>query len=350
MSKCLNPTSAWICGTCLTKDGVVSPRLVFSPTEAMRYFQQRYPNWIEAYEHNCTSVPCGKCAACLIQKRKDMSTRLALETQVHDDACFITLTYDDDHLPVTDWLDWSSSDKMLDRGLGELPEPTLLPRDVQLFIKRLRRHLEYQPVHNKSIRDHVDHPIRYFCVGEYGSRTHRPHYHLIIFGWKPSDVETFHVKDGIVRNTSAQLSKLWPYGFHVVENVDSRVAKYCARYVTKKLTKAPDSHSICPEFILQSVKDGGIGSPWLSRYADYLRNGFVNVRYGNLISKTSIPRYFYRRLRKINPVLWLELRDARIDFIASHPDMFEHLTYEALLRYVRSYQLQDKHLSQFETF
>ena len=96
------------------------------------------------------SVPCGKCLACSSNYRRDWVARMLLESQAHSDSVFITLTYSDENLP--------------DRG-------SLVKRDLQLFLKRLRRRLD------RLNRD----KIRYFACGEYGDNTNRPHYHAIIW-------------------------------------------------------------------------------------------------------------------------------------------------------------------------
>lgn len=94
-------------------------------------------------------VPCGKCEACLSLKRQQWFFRLYYEREHSKNSYFIGLTYDDEHLP---------KDLRLNK------------RDVQLFLKRLRKHI--QP-----------YKIRYFLVGEYGEDFGRPHYHLILFNW-----------------------------------------------------------------------------------------------------------------------------------------------------------------------
>lgn len=101
-------------------------------------------------------VPCGKCPLCVRKKINHWTFRIKKEAELHSSAFFVTLTYDEEHLPKT-----------------TSGYPTLNKRDVQLFIKRLRRHEERKGNHNK---------IRYYLVGEYGSRTFRPHYHAVIFG------------------------------------------------------------------------------------------------------------------------------------------------------------------------
>lgn len=333
---CLKPLDVFYCGTLTAADGVRSPRVIFSFAEAVKYWQGVLGcDWFVAADkarQNHHLLSCGKCVCCLARKRKDMSVRLAHESRMHEQACFITLTYNDDSIPRAAFcFDRSCPDVVRGAPQGFNSTPTLLPSDVQKFIKRLRRHLEYRPKIKQDGRDHVDKPIRYFCVGEYGTKSRRPHYHLIVFGWKPSDM-VFHEERGkgegrYVISRSAQVEKLWTYGFSTVCEVNVGVAKYCAQYVTKKFARFDEVNSendwICPEFTLQSVKNGGIGSPWLEKYYQQLRTGFVTVSDGKRVSKCSIPRYYYDRLRKIRLPFWLELRDERLKFILSRSPSVE---------------------------
>lgn len=100
------------------------------------------------------SVPCGKCAFCIKKAIDAWCLRLYHEMEVSSSAFFITLTYDDEHLP---------------------PGEELSKRDLQLFIKRLRKR-------NPG--------IRYFAVGEYGTQKGRPHYHAVIFNLVDLDLIT----------------------------------------------------------------------------------------------------------------------------------------------------------------
>lgn len=350
--KCLHPTVAYICGSKLSKqDSIVCNNLVFSATEAFRYFNSiGCPHLMEKYT---ISLPCGKCAACQLQKRKDMSTRLAHEASQHEHCCFITLTYDDEHVPTTSFHRHGHEDKMFDRGLSELPLASLLPRDVQLFMKKLRQHLTYRPKRAyQGARDYAPR-IRYFAVGEYGSRTHRPHYHIIIFGWRPSDGFLHKIVNGNPVFRSGQIEKYWKFGYSSFSDVNTQVAKYCARYVTKKFCNKswPFSDCVVPEFTLQSVKDGGIGSTWFDKYGcDACKVGLCSVRNKDYISRCTIPRYYWSRLRKNHLPLWLELRDQRLAFVKSHPSLDPDLAYDDLCRSVEVGIFDDIRLSSFETF
>ena len=341
MVNCLHPVEAWICGNKPCKsDGVISPNLVFSKAKAIAYFFSHAPSgdffrseapilgrmrWVyRQLKECCVLMPCGKCAACQIHKRKDMSTRLTHEASLYEHSCFVTLTYDDVNCPVTD------------KG-----NKTLCPSDVQKFVKRLRRHLEYIPKRKSDGRDHVD-KVRYFAVGEYGSRTHRPHYHLIIFGWSPSDKVLFKTHNGKPVYRSPQLERLWKHGYSTISDVNPRVAKYCARYVTKKFARLEDVNTlkdIVPEFVLQSTRDGAIGAKWFDKYgADACLVGYCTYRIDDKICKAAIPDYYWHRLRRRKLPVWLKCRDDKIAFIQSHKLPCDNYDVDALKREVDVYR------------
>lgn len=99
------------------------------------------------------TVPCGKCLACLSQKSREWTMRLSHEWYYYNqrNSIFLTLTYDNNHIP---------------------DNYSLNRRDVQLYLKRLRK---------------AGLKFKYLCAGEYGFKYGRPHYHLIIFGIKNAD-------------------------------------------------------------------------------------------------------------------------------------------------------------------
>lgn len=104
------------------------------------------------------TFPCGKCPDCLKRRASGWSFRLLQEEKRSSSSAFITLTYDTDHVPITE------------KGFM-----TLCKRDVQLFFKRLRKL-------NPEAK------IKYYACGEYGSRSMRPHYHAILFNADNADV------------------------------------------------------------------------------------------------------------------------------------------------------------------
>jgi len=149
------------------------------------------------------SLPCGQCVGCRLERSRQWAMRCIHEAQLHQNNCFITLTYDDEHLP---------KDLSLDH------------REFQLFFKRLRK-----------ANPHIK--IRYYMAGEYGSTRGRPHFHACIFGYDFHDKKLFsRTSAGSLLYRSQELEKLWPYGYSTIGDVTFESAAYVARYIMQKQT------------------------------------------------------------------------------------------------------------------
>lgn len=145
-------------------------------------------------------VPCGQCVICRINKALDWTFRLLVEKHDNPDCSFLTLTYDDEHLP---------------------PYKSLCLKDLQDFWKRLRA---------------SGYPLRYFACGEYGSLLSRPHYHAIVF---KISVDMF-VDLGHLRYDSRHMGYYgmipqWSYGEIFVGDVSKQSIAYCCKYTLKAL-------------------------------------------------------------------------------------------------------------------
>lgn len=172
-------------------------------------------------------VGCGQCLPCRINRRRIWAARQYLESLCHDENCFVTLTYNDEHVP---------------------PSGSLVPRDYQLFLKKFRHHLD-----KEGIR------LRYVLCGEYGERSLRPHYHASFFGvggW-----------------CSELVDKAWGHGFVQVAEFNQATAQYVAGYVVKKLSNADDGRLAgrYNEFGRQSNRPG-IGAPAMEVIANQLHS------------------------------------------------------------------------------
>lgn len=209
----------------------------------------------EGFSDRPIQIPCGQCIECRLERSRQWAMRCVAEASLWPDNIFLTLTYDDIHLP---------------------DNFSLVKRDLQLFFKRLRK--EYGS------------GIRYFAAGEYGDKSQRPHYHAIIFNFKPHDGENVHLS-GRPLYISRTLARLWPYGFHSYGDVTFESAAYVARYCLKKLTgPLAESYGLRePEFALMSRRPG-IGSGWFDKYHKdvYPGDRFI-IRDGQAMNP---PRYF----------------------------------------------------------
>lgn len=182
------------------------------------------------------TFPCGKCVNCLQNKRQQWVFRLLNELKVSESCYFVTLTYDDFHLPR-----------------DELGYPQLCKRDVQLFLKRLRKAFP-------------ECKIRYFLCGEYGSHTYRPHYHAIMFNL-PLDNTPHRIK------LTQKIEKIWQNGHvDIGDTVGGAAINYCAKYI---MTKHKVSPKYFPPFILTSRRPG-LGANYVQNTSikNYHRNDY----------------------------------------------------------------------------
>ena len=273
---------------------------------------KRYPNgevnyeWYEkqneiikerGFEYQ--QVPCGKCIGCKESYRKEWATRLVLESQRWKDNYFVTLTYDDEHLP------WD--DTFINQETGEIYEDDgtwngyLVPDHMTKFLKRLRRNLEY---------DQNFQGVRYFYCGEYGTTYKRPHYHIILFNC-PLDTKDFKVRridaeSGKILWNSAKLEKLWGMGFVTIEEFDYNAAAYVAGYVQKKAYSCRDTENYAkrgqtPEFVRMSRKEG-IGKYYYEHHPEMYQNDEIIIKGSKQkIIPAKIPRYFDKQRELVNP-------------------------------------------------
>lgn len=217
-----------------------------------------------AYE--TLTLPCGQCIGCRLDYSRGWANRMMLELPYHETAYFLTLTYDDDHVPMDMYLsvddDGFDDDGVVDDGaIHKHLSLTLRPDDLRDFIKRLRDNQAY----------HHARKISYYAVGEYGSQTARPHYHAIIYGLRLDDLEPFGGANGYTYYRSPTIERLWTYGFSSVCNVSWETCAYCARYMLKKQKGATadvyQRYSLHPEFSRCSLKPA-IGKRWYDDHKD----------------------------------------------------------------------------------
>lgn len=222
-------------------------------------------------EHSL-SIPCGQCIGCRLEKSRQWAIRCSLESQLYQNSYFLTLTYDDEHLPKTG---------------------SLVPEDLQKFLKKLRRYIEYHGSDKK---------IRFFACGEYGDNFSRPHYHAIIYNLDIPDLKRFSTSfSGDIYYTSEIINQIWRNGYVIIGQVTFESCAYVARYVTKKITGSQaDEHyqGRQPEFVRMSRRPG-IGSAWLDQYiSDVYPHDYIVIRDG---IKVKPPKYFDKLFDAIAP-------------------------------------------------
>lgn len=254
----------------------------------------RYSLIFKAGEKGPVTVPCGQCQGCRLDYSLQWAVRIMHEAQLHDGNSFITLTYNDEHLPK---------------------DGSLVKKHFQKFMKRLRFFLP-------------DTPVRYFHCGEYGPKLQRPHYHAALFGYDFPDRELWKTsKSGAKLYRSPLLEKAWTKGYSSIGDLTFESAAYVARYVTKKVNgkKKADGHYEAPhretgeigeiqqEYATMS-RNPGLGFDWFEKYhGDIYPNDYVVID-GR---KRRVPKYYDNLLEKKNPQLHEEIKQIRRDSIKS---------------------------------
>lgn len=223
------------------------------------------------------AFPCGQCMPCRVNKRREWTHRIMLESKLQEDNSFLTLTYADDTLPTTA------------SGL-----PTLAPPHLRDWLKRFRKAIE--PV-----------TIRFYAVGEYGDETFRPHYHAAIFGFPPCRWGNTRPNRNPCCDVCALVEQTWGYGKVFVGSLSDNSAQYIAGYVTKKMTAKDDTRLLDrhPEFARMSNRGGGIGSGMMDEVASTLMTLNLEERIADVPSALRtgsrlmpLGRYLRQNLRK----------------------------------------------------
>lgn len=224
-------------------------------------------------------LPCGVCLGCRVDRAAGWAIRSNHEAKMVQsegrESAFITLTFDDEHLP---------------------DDNSLRKFHFQNFMKRLRKAIA--PL-----------KVRYLACGEYGSKKGRAHYHAILFGYGFPDRKVWRQTERGERvYVSAQLTELWPFGFHEIGSVTFQSSRYVAAYVMKKrspgkgdkyddfyVRSSPVTGEVVevePEFQLVS-NDPGLGKTWFDKFkADVYPSDFVIVDG----KRHKVPRFYDKQL------------------------------------------------------
>lgn len=195
-------------------------------------------------------VPCGRCPVCQRRRVANWSHRLMQEQRVSNSSFFVTLTYDTRYVPISD------------NGFM-----TLKKRDVQLWMKRLRK------AHPKDVR------LKYYLAGEYGDTNWRPHYHVILFN---AELDLIH--------------EAWQLGEVHVGRVEEASVQYTAKYINKgKRIPQHSRDDRLPEFSLMSK---GLGKNYLSPAMVKYHRASVDRNYVTTAGGARFPlsRYYRDRI------------------------------------------------------
>lgn len=280
------------------------------------------------YNPKVMLIPCGQCIGCRIRQREDWTTRIELEARDYpkEQVWFITLTYDDDHVPgmIVKTGEIMRKVQYTWKPGEKRPESVqiLLYEDIQKFLKRLRKAYKGK--------------LRYFVAGEYGEQTARPHYHMILYGWEPKDLENLYKIHHNGYYNSKWLSDIWGMGQIQIAQAVPETYRYVAGYVTKKMyeidgKKANAYYELgqTKPFACMSLKPG-LGDKYYQEHkAEIWRQGYIQCTNGK---QAQIPRYYEKQMEAENPQrLWRIKQNRQLRAIEQKRLQLENQDYKTVL-------------------
>lgn len=202
-------------------------------------------------------VPCGKCEACVRNRASQWFVRLLMQQRYSGNSVFVTLTYDDQHLPY----------RVTDDGVLLAD---VCREDIRHYHARLRKSLGV-----KSQK------LKYFLISEYGPNPsngwlHRPHYHAIYFNLDTEDYP--------------KVERAWRCGFIQFGELCEERIRYVSGYVTEKLFLPPDVERTF------SFISNGIGLDYVENYREFHKNRIDRFFVPVDGRKEVMPRYYKERL------------------------------------------------------
>lgn len=242
---------------------------------------------------NELKLPCGKCPECQKDYYTQWATRGSRELAQWDSSVFITLTYDDAHLPE---------------------DQSLKKSDIQKFIKKLK----------KRFNSTKDNPIRQTYCGEYGEKTLRPHYHAVLFNCDFPDKKFHYTSDqGHTVFTSELLTELWGKGHTEFGYALPASIAYLYKYILKKKSRKEKeqplvierdgiTYEVEHEFI-ESSRNPGIGASL--RGSQSLLKGYLSVDG----VRTKLPKYYLEWLKENDTNSYEIIKDKRFDHAKDRP-------------------------------
>ena len=336
---CYHPLRAFDTGA-LTKNFKTKFRICGSETFAVqRDLKNSIYSKNTSFITEWTPIPCGQCIGCRLNYSRTWADRCMLEAQQYEHNAFITLTYDPEHLPPLK--------ECLNTETGEIFNwPSLDYSHLKKFLDALRDYYEYH--YNWKYEEHevspgedydrydkkqdkffkVDNPgIRYYACGEYGGKSGRPHFHILVFNMPPlPDMKHWFTTDQHekIYHSDILQNKIWKKGICSIGELTWNSAAYVARYVVKKQKgKTKGLIDLCGDLVLGLEKEDTRMSlkPGIAKkYYDENKHKFyetdeIVIAIRGKVRTIKPPRYFDKMydLENEDPFIMREIKEARAE-------------------------------------
>lgn len=267
--------------------------------------------WQDQWITEWTPIPCGQCIGCRIDYSRMWADRCMLEAQQYEHNAFITLTYDPEHLPPLK--------EVLDVETGEIGQwPSLVPDDLTKFMKDLRNYYMNKCNHTG---------IRFYACGEYGGKSGRPHFHVLVFNLPPlPDMKHWFTTDAHekIYHSDILQNDIWKKGICSIGELTWNSAAYVARYVVKKQKGTTKGlvdlcgnlvSGIEPEFTRMSRMPGIAWKYYDEHKHQFYETDEIVMSIRGKVRTIKPPRYFDKMydLENEDPFIMSDIKKARAD-------------------------------------
>ena len=254
-------------------------------------------------------IACGQCIGCRLDYSREWANRGYIEASQYKDNYFITLTYDDEHLPKKEEI--TTSDGITYTEIPQIEwKGCLEPKDFTQFMKNLRQIMK---------RDYNQENIRFIGCGEYGTQNKRPHYHLILFNCQLPIESFYNPKVNWEKNVYWQnviIERAWNKGISNICEANWENIAYTARYITKKIngTESEDIYACQGQLkeFFRCSRNPGIARDYYEKNKDQIyKNDQITIKTKKGLRRIKPPAYFDRLYEEENPKRMQEIKEER---------------------------------------
>nr|CAI9750194.1 replication initiation protein [Microvirus sp.] len=212
-------------------------------------------------------APCGHCTACSVVSGNKKDLLIQAHASSYKMVAFVTLTFSNDNLPFARLVDVNDKSYLVDK---DYPDIVLAECDLMsdkeksklydkfrcfngnnfqrglipyldysllhLFLASLRQSLRQKRIrvyddtnkktfHYEKNENYSETKVNYFYVGEYGTRSLRPHFHFLFFFDDPE----------FYSRLAKVVSKIWQYGSVNTKISNGCASSYLASYVASNV-------------------------------------------------------------------------------------------------------------------
>lgn len=253
-------------------------------------------------------IPCRNCIGCRLDYSRQWANRGYLEMKYHKETWFVTLTYDDDHLPLPEEV--TTKDGITYTDNGKWNTGILDKNHFTRFLHDIRQIYE---------RETGKTGIKFMGCGEYGDpkKTFRPHYHFILYGIEFPTKTLYEPRfsEGNVYYRQKWIEQAWKYGISNVSEANWQTIAYVARYITKKINGegSEDQYAAAGKIKEFFRASRGIGKQYYIDNKDKIyKTDKITVAHGDQAITSTPPKYFDYLLEKEDKEKSKKLKKKRI--------------------------------------